>query len=320
MSQFRAVHLCCGGGGLTLGFQQAGIETVYAFDHDLASIESHRANFPGIRAEQQELSALFGQPLPEAEVWTIGLPCEMHSSAGQKLSWDDPRELTAVFCMLLQMLPSPKPPVIFFENVRQYRNSAPWRYLHTVLGELGYTTFEGIFHYPNWGLPQNRYRWHMWAYPGGAPPVPLPTHSKTPGLWIREPWQTFGSIKDPNPGPIASARMLRGMFRRMSTQARRNCDIFGPQLVTEDDLVPTVLANWARGLARSQSAFVYCANGSLRGFTLLEARRAQGFPDDYILCGKIGEQWGQASRAVPPTFARAVGQALIQYFEGRKKN
>ena len=43
-NRFRIIDCFCGAGGLSLGFEQAGFEVVYAFDLDETAIETYKNN------------------------------------------------------------------------------------------------------------------------------------------------------------------------------------------------------------------------------------------------------------------------------------
>ena len=54
------------------------------------------------------------------------------------------------------------------------------------------------------------------------------------------------------------------------------------------------------------------ADGSVRYFTVREAARLQGLPDDYEFVGSWSENMRQCGNAVPVQLAEAVGRAMYE--------
>lgn len=57
------VDLFCGAGGMSLGFEQAGIDVVAAVDSEPIHVQTHLANFPDCRTLCVDLSVLSGNDL-----------------------------------------------------------------------------------------------------------------------------------------------------------------------------------------------------------------------------------------------------------------
>jgi DNA (cytosine-5)-methyltransferase 1 len=54
-------------------------------------------------------------------------------------------------------------------------------------------------------------------------------------------------------------------------------------------------------------------DGKIRYFTVLEAKRIQTFPDDYVISGTWGEAMRQIGNAVPVKLARTIGSELFSH-------
>ena len=312
----KAVHIACGAGGITLGFERAGIKTALAFDIEPVVIETHRRNFPEAPAEVIDLRRVRAVNLPPAEVWVCGIPCEPYSLAGLRNQGADSRDISLDLARLLREADAAScaPQYVFLENVPPFARSDEANEMRRALER--YNVFEAVFVHADYGVCQKRKRWHLIAARTGAIPLPEPTHTENgPDLFGRLPWVKFAAIRDCGGRTPVSATALRGMFRRLARSAAKG-NAFVPQIITDDDLLATVLTTWGKGASRSQAVLVW-EDGRLRMPSMLEARRAQGFADDFVFCGTVQQQWEQVARAVPPSMAEAVAKAMIKTLSER---
>jgi len=301
----KAVHLACGAGGITLGFERAGIETEYAFDVWPVAVESHRANFPNRPCEVCDIREVQASDLPHADCWTCGIPCEPYSIAGSRKGENDQRDIAFEVARLIR---EGKPQYIFLENVPPFQASAGAAAIREALA--GYAVLEAVFLHADYGVPQLRRRWHIVASSTPPAPVPEPTHSECPSLFGLRPWIRFGAIRDGTGVEPISARALRYVFNHSIKNAAKYGDGFAPIIITDDDVLSTILSSQYKGQWRTNVSIVY-EDGCLRPLSLLEARRGQGFPDDFVFCGGRINQWQQVGGAVAPPFAEAVAKAII---------
>jgi DNA (cytosine-5)-methyltransferase 1 len=314
----NAIHLCCGAGGITLGFEWAGIRTAFAFDINPVAVETHRMNFTAAPCEVRDIRSVHPSDLPPADVWTCGIPCEPFSMAGQRLGEDDGRDVSADLSRLIREARANgnAPRFFFLENVPPYGKTVSAAFIRSALD--GYHAVEAVFRHADYGVPQMRERWHLIASRFTPAPIPEPTHSEQPNLFGARPWITFGDVREPHPAEphYMSARALKGIIRRQRSKAlmaeERGTSAYAALFVVEDgDLVPTILSSWGKGISRSQTTVVF-DDYRFRGPTFRECCRIQGFPDDFNFCGNRRERYEQVGRAVPPPFAEAVARAILE--------
>lgn len=324
----NAIHLCCGAGGTTLGFEQAGIETAYALDFNPIVVETHRANFPDSPCHTQDIRAIHATDLPDADIWTCGIPCAPYSMAGARLQDKDPRDISPEIRRLITgaYQHGNAPRYIFLENVPPYMSSTARNLLLETLSQCDYRYHDAVYPHANYGVPQTRKRWHLIAALCGAIPNPEPTHSENPGLFELKPWVTFGQIREENPQRIQSLspRALRGLLRRQRRKVkdameRNNSGVYNVMtIVTDDGMMPTVTSATYKGLSRNQTVAIGCKaklNGShiyyYRAPTQIELMRAQTIPDSFQFPCNKRQRYEMIGRAVPPLFAKAVALAIL---------
>lgn len=320
----NAIHLCCGTGGTTHGFEAAGIETAYAFDSNPIVVETHQANFPDSPCQVKDIRTTHATELPVANVWTCGIPCAPYSMAGARLQDKDPRDISPELRRLITEAIYP-PQYIFLENVPPYINSSARNHLLETLSQCSYHYHDAIYTHADFGVPQTRKRWHLIASLRGPVPNPEPTHSSAPTFFMLKPWVTFGQIREHNPqriqclSPTALRGLLRRQRRKTNVAIERNTGAYNViQVVTDDTIMPTVTAAGYKGLARNQTIAIGCessVNGSriyyFRAPTQAEIMRAQTFPPDFQFPCNKRQRYEMIGRAVPPLFAKAVALAIL---------
>ena len=115
----KVVDLFCGCGGLSLGFEKAGMDVVAGFDNWLDALDVYRRNFthPAIRAdlsnveESVEKIRQFG---PDMIIG--GPPCQDFSSAGKRNEDNGRGDLTVCYARIISAI---KPRWFVMENVER---------------------------------------------------------------------------------------------------------------------------------------------------------------------------------------------------------
>lgn len=311
----NAIHLCCGAGGITLGFERAGISTMYAFDVNPVAVKTHQTNFPDAICDIRDIRTIHAGDLPRADVWTCGIPCEPFSISGKMLGHQDERDLSFEVVRLLTeaRASGTLPHFVFLENVPPYANTDGVAAIKAQLHD--FAVIDAVFCHANYGTPTTRRRWHLIASQTPPAPCPQPTHTESPDLFGLAPWIRFGEIRERGVENFATCHKLNLWLRQIARRCESARGGFLPRIYDDDDIAPTILTSTYKGFGQKQMALVY-DDGRLRGFTELEARRTQGFPDDFVFCGNQEQRWAQIGRAVPPPFAEAVARAMREAHNG----
>jgi len=211
----RSVQLFCGAGGLSLGFEKAGISTAVAVDfdrHALNTYEMNRKHRPPLTmlsdlSKEAEIEAVIAEAkcqLPEGPVVVAGgPPCQGFSTAGNCDPEDPRNHLVGSFLRIVGAL---KPMVVVMENVP----AMLWRHrsvLTAILDQLrawGFWPSFIIAHAEAYGVPQLRRRLILLASQRPEDVHwPAPTNSViAPSYWRYQP---FLSQDLPPPTTVADA-------------------------------------------------------------------------------------------------------------------
>lgn|GEM_PF-423503 len=159
----RFISLFSGCGGLDLGFIQAGLTPVAAYDIWPLAVENYRHNI----GEHAHICDLSDGKLPaniECDVVVAGSPCQGFSTVGKR-ELEDPRNHLLQAAVTISIASKPK--VIVFENVLgilQGDHKKHWDRAHEELHAGGYKTETLILDARNTGTPQSRKRAFLIAW------------------------------------------------------------------------------------------------------------------------------------------------------------
>lgn len=229
-----SVSLFTGAGGLDLGLEMAGFETVAAVDVDKACVATLRGNqssgvpLPGrtdryflertkvLRASVADLVGRDLVPGPHQSSWRPDLlvggpPCQPFSSAGKQRALDDPQG--RLFEHFVRLAGELRPRMILFENVRglvtaRGPRGRPGEALHAVSRAfecIGYATRFALLNAADYGLPQRRVRLFMiGSRVSPLPAFPSATHARYPVSGLSaplKPWVSLGEFLECSPPP-----------------------------------------------------------------------------------------------------------------------
>jgi DNA (cytosine-5)-methyltransferase 1 len=345
------VSLFSGAGGLDLGLEQAGWQTIYASDNDPLAVASLLANAgrlivaSGRTAFQSTLIecvdvrtldadailARSGVPRGGVELLAGGPPCQSWSSAGHQLGFDDPRgRLFEDFIRIAQALDARW---LLLENVRGLltargadgRPGSALGHIRQALLQAGFQTTVTLLNAADYGVPQRRVRLFMIGFRAGdPPPFPTPTHSREPDASTL-PWVSLGcalasvenlsedEIMRPN-GKLASelASLPVGTGLKSPGKVERTRP-GGHWGYKQGAFVADTAVSARTVTANSQQDWVRDLKHGIRRLCPRECAVVQGFPLGWRFEGPISAQYRLIGNAVPPPLARAIGESLITH-------
>ncbi|MEM7210315.1 MAG: DNA (cytosine-5-)-methyltransferase [Pseudomonadota bacterium] len=315
-SRPTVVDICCGAGGFSWGFLQAGCDVVLGIDRSEYALASYTTNLPGARGLQADVT----DPSTADDAWDAlrgtspdvviaGPPCQGFSRAGSRQA-DDPRNFVLRATIKLAVDLDPK--VIVVENVATLHGKKYEHHVRQAMGVLrsnGYRFGHAVLRATAFGVPQLRDRVVLVAARGVDREVidqvlgRLRARSEVRGMSIRRalegvPADTSRNGHLPNHEPMDHSRKVIEKIRRIAPGA-------GPlsyRKLHPDRLAPTLICG---------NRALPCHFDVPRTLTAREAARIQGFPDTFRFCGPRGAQMQQVADAVPPKVAIGVGHAIL---------
>lgn len=298
-SKYSAVDLFAGCGGLSLGFEAAGIKTIgYEMVGDCCDTYMHN-----LKTECHKKMIDESTEYPATKILIGGPPCQPFSRFGKQLGQADSRNGFPAFISAVRRY---KPEIWVFENVKGLPESMP-DYYESVLNELislGYEVESHIVKMVQYGVPQNRERMVVVGHHGGFV-FPIGNSRKI----------TAGEAL----GNLAYEIPKDAMFLTKSQdeyiaryEAASKC--VNPRDLHLDKPARTLTCRNLAG-ATSDMHRIRLSDGRRRRITVREAARLQSFPDWYEFSGTMESQFTQIGNAVPPLFAYQLANSIIDYMD-----
>ncbi len=303
----NAVDLFAGAGGMTAGGTKAGLDVIFAANHNPIAVDTHKQNHPLTVHACQDLHQINWNTVPAHDFLLASPACQGHSRASGKhkhtLKGDMSRSTAWA---VVSALEAHKAPIALIENVSDFMkwNLYPaWIY---AIESLGYSIKAEILNSANFGVPQSRERLFF-----------ILSRSKNPiqpNFELEfEDIQTARTIIDledeGHEWSLVSDRVAKTQMRVSNSKKR-----FGE--------IHLDAAYGSAKIGRSLDAplgVVTCVNkhslvkgDRIRPLTIKELIAAQSFDDSYIWPKSKVATKLLLGNAVPPKMAKKVIQAVLK--------
>ncbi|MBQ4462276.1 MAG: DNA cytosine methyltransferase [Bacteroidaceae bacterium] len=337
VQRYRGIDLFCGIGGFRLAMESAGVKYVFSSDNDKFAQETYNANFGEI--PQGDIKKIEAGDIPSFDILSAGFPCQPFSYAGEKRGFNDEIRGT-LFFDICRILEYHKPAMVFLENVKGLKSHENGKTLNVILSKLS-----DLGYYPHWtilssldyGLPQKRERWYCvafrenvdfcWPKPIGGNPtlrdiVDLTDHNpalKLSKFELDRIDYHFATAKlgdrvkhDSSKYKPNTKKGKYGVysFQKSDGSLRFHVGDVAKTQIQEafysclDTYAPTIIANRTPKLWDIR-----------RKLSVLEAKRLQGFPDDFKFPVSDAQAYHQLGNSVSVPVIKLIMDEMIQTYE-----
>ena len=312
----RILSICTGAGGLDLGVRLArpDARTVCYVEREAFAVANLVAAIQGGLMDEapvwSDLATFDGVPWRGRVDWLIGgIPCQPHSTAGQRQGADDERDLWPDAARIIREV---RPGIVFLENVPGIMG-----YYHERIGPelrgMGYATEEGLFSAAEVGAPHARERFFVLgseAVANAHDGARSPEHEHEHEEWARE----FGGS---GPGAVGdsecSERRPGGPpFQRLA-QPGTNVTTYGYVRTSVAGSDPESQALQLRGagveptnIFRDLAVSGRVGAASREGWHSLDGRMAAGDTLTVVSIDRIGRRWLDTVTALTDLRTRGV--------------
>lgn len=324
-SNLSSIELFAGAGGLALGIEKAGFNTLALIEYDKAAANTLKHNRPDwnvINDDVANISTLdlveyFDLKPGELDLLSGGAPCQSFSYAGKRLGLADARgTLFYHYAVFLKQL---QPKMFLFENVRgllTHNQGKTYQTITDIFQETGYVIQKKVLNAWDYGVAQKRERLITIGIRKDLSEqinfnFPLP-HSYKPVLrdvlldCPKSKGVTYSEYKQKIFELVPPGGCWRDIPEDIAKEYMKSCwDMGGGRTgilrrLSLDEPSLTVLTS------PSQKQTDRCHPLEARPFTIRENARCQAFPDNWDFCGTIGQQYKQVGNAVPVNLAYEI--------------
>lgn len=287
---FTFIDLFAGIGGFHLAMHRLGGECVFASEIDEAARLTYETNHKKISPKlfennlfNKDIRTITPKDLPDFDILCAGFPCQPFSQAGHKRGFDDNHnsERGNLFFNIAEILEAKKPKAFFLENVRglvTHDDGNTFKIIRNILeNELGYSFYFKIVHASDYGLPQLRPRAFM---------VGFRDEDFMKGFVFPQPIPLKFNMSD-----VWGGKCTREIGFTIRIGGRGS--------------VITDRRNWDN----------YSVNGELKRLSYIEARKMQGFPDDFEFPVSAAQAIKQLGNSVAVDAVQIVAKNILEHLK-----
>ena len=334
--QMNSIELFAGAGGLALGLEQAGFEHIGLVEFNKDAADTLITNRPQwkvlcediAQVAERDLEKEFNVRKYELDLLSGGAPCQSFSYAGKRLCLQDVRG--TMFYHYATFLHKLQPKMFLFENVKGLLSHDNGRTYETILGifeDEGYTTIHKVLNAWDYGVPQKRERLITigirndlaeqcrFAFPKEHEYKPVVRDIQLDVNPAATQCARYSQNKEAVFALVPPGGYWRDIDPAVAKAYMKTCwDMGGGRTgilrrIGLDEPSLTVLTN--PGMKQTDR----CHPLEVRPFSVRENARLQSFPDEWIFCGKLSEQYKQVGNAVPVNLAKEIGLEIKRTLE-----
>lgn len=328
------IELFAGAGGLALGIEKAGFDTLGLIEFDRDASDTLKCNRPEWKVINDDIANISCLDLPEyfnleigeLDLLSGGAPCQSFSYAGKRLGLEDARG--TLFYHYAKFLEQLQPKMFLFENVKgllSHDKGKTYRVITDIFQSCGYSIKYKVLNAWDYGVAQKRERLITigirndltdkitFDFPAPHKYKPILRDilldcPKSEGSSYSEYKRKIFELVPPGgywrdiPEDIAREYMKSCWYMEGGrTGILRRLSLDEPSLA--------VLTS------PSQKQTDRCHPLEARPFTIRENARCQSFPDNWQFCGSIGSQYKQVGNAVPVNLAYEIALQIRKSLE-----
>lgn len=322
----KLVSLFTGAGGLDLGFEKAGFNTIWANEYDKTIWETFKYNFPETKLDTRSIVDVPSTEIPKSIGIIGGPPCQSWSEAGAGRGINDKRG--QLFYEYIRVLKDKEPLFFLAENVSGIllpRHKEAFQEIINQFKSLNYNVAYKLLNAHDYNVPQDRKRVIIIGYHKS-----LGKSFKFPEAEIKKitlkdsiadmpkPKEAleFNNANKPNSLKLPNHEYMHGGFSTIYMSRNRVRSWDEPSFTIQAGGRHAPLhpkAPKMKFIEQDKRIFVPGKEHLYRRLSVRECARIQTFPDNFIFkYSKVADGYKMIGNAVPVNFALAIAKTIIQ--------
>ena len=345
MTRIKGVSLFSGAGGMDIGFENSGVDIIWANDLDKTAVNTYQRNF-GDHIVPDDIADIPSSKIPDCDIIFGGPPCQGFSVAG-KMSLKDPR--SQLIWEFIRVVKDKDPKVFVMENVKNLAVNSRFfeirKKIMDAFQKFGYNTEVKVLNSKEFGVPQSRERAFFIGvqkklkidiklmFPKGNIEKEVTVRDTLANLSTlrkKEDFQQCNARIVPAKNPIMRKSPYAGMLFNgqgrplnldrpaitMTASMGGNKTPFIDEKCLRNKNEKNWIEKYHERLLKGGRPLKKVPN-FLRRITVSESALLQSFSKNYIFEGSQCNQYRQIGNAVPPKLAQAISKKIVEELKTR---
>ncbi len=312
---FRTLDLFAGIGGIRIGFENAGFDTVFANDFEKQCKVTYDLNFKKSKLIVEDMRKIGIDDLPKFDFLLGGFPCQAFSIAGHRKGFNDEKDRGNLFFDVARILEARNPAGFLLENVKNLKGhdgGKTFKIIIQTLEDLGYYVKTKVLNTMEYGnVPQNRERIYM---------IGFKNKNYTEKFEFPEPRKLKVKVSDLLEKKVPEKYYYNGkpLFEKIKDSVNEEGKVYQwrRKYVRENKkgVCPTLTANMGTG---GHNVPIIKDKKGIRKLTPLECFRLQGFPKTFTLPKDLADStlYKQAGNSVSVPVIEAIATQIMMAFK-----
>jgi len=306
MKKIKVIDLFAGIGGIRKGFEKVlgqKMEVVFSSELDKFAQKSYEDNYN--EKPEGDITKIKEQDIPKHDLILAGFPCQAFSVAGKREGFEDTRG--TLFFDVARIAKLHRPKLIFLENVKGFKNhdkGNTYKVVKKTLEDMGYIVSSEVLNAKNFGLPQNRERIFIVASLEGEFNFESLKNTKKKsklGDILEEEVDSKYTISD---------KLWAGHQRRKKEHKAKGNGFGYCMFDSESEYTSTISARYYKD---GSEILIKQENKNPRKLTPNEARKLQGFPDNYKITVSDTQAYKQFGNSVAVPVIEAIAKEIVKW-------